>query len=403
MGITNDIVLRRVERLRQAMRERELHALVIYSAPPTIGYATNTSGNVRYLTNWIASYETLVLVLPLDAEPVLLMSRPQSAIARRMKFQRERGQELTWVRDIRQLAVSPFGERNVVQAVLEERDIPSGRIGIVGGREITADIYLGLTRWELEDADDLLAFQRSVKEPDEIELHRVAAKISDAMMYAGMNAVRANRRLASDIMVEMEHTGRSLGAEQARCWVATGRAPELTIEKLSDLHEPVLDGDRVQSGTFVTFTGYWAHALRVGVKGTPSPEVRRNFGRTVEIQDAGLAQVRAGKPLTDVNRTMAELADEYSPYPRGADPTRMRHGHVLGLDYAEPTVSTAFPQPEAGPLGRSDIIIRPGMVLELHPNFGVPGLGFFSIGDTVLVTESGYEILTRFPREIYEI
>jgi Xaa-Pro aminopeptidase len=43
------------------------------------------------------------------------------------------------------------------------------------------------------------------------------------------------------------------------------------------------------------------------------------------------------------------------------------------------------------------------MVFELHPNFAIPGHGFVCVGDSVLITESGPEMLTRFPRELYDI
>jgi Xaa-Pro aminopeptidase len=407
MAGTNATVLGRVSRLRNSARERGLSALIVFAAAPSLAIATSTSGNVRYLTGWESKYEMTLLFLPVVGEPVLFVARSRSVVVGRAALQQRIGEEPTWVSDIRQLSAAPLGETSVVRELLEERGVPPGPIGVVGLREMPADIYLGLTRtsspWVFQEADDLLALQRTIKDDTEIELHRTAAKTADAMMYAGMNAAQADRIWASDIMVGMEHAGRALGAEEARCWVATGPSPDQTIEHLKHLRYPVVDGDRVQAGVYVTREGYWAHELRMGIKGKPTPEVRKNFDRVVAVQEAGLSQLRPGQPLTYVNRAMAELADQYSPYPPGKDPGRFRHGHVLGLDYAEPIVSGAFPQPEAGPVGRSDIVVRPGMVVELHPNFGVPGLGFFCIGDTVLVTDNGPEILTRFARDLYEI
>ena len=48
----------------------------------------------------------------------------------------------------------------------------------------------------------------------------------------------------------------------------------------------------------------------------------------------------------------------------------------------------------------SPIPIEPGMLLELHPNVFIPGEAAGAIGDMVLVTEGGYEILNKFPREL---
>jgi Xaa-Pro aminopeptidase len=38
------------------------------------------------------------------------------------------------------------------------------------------------------------------------------------------------------------------------------------------------------------------------------------------------------------------------------------------------------------------------MVFEIHPNFTLPGIGHVCVGDVALVTASGGEWLTRYPR-----
>ena len=48
----------------------------------------------------------------------------------------------------------------------------------------------------------------------------------------------------------------------------------------------------------------------------------------------------------------------------------------------------------------ASIPIQTGMLLELHPNVFLPNEAAGAIGDMVLVTENGYEILNRFPREL---
>ena len=43
--------------------------------------------------------------------------------------------------------------------------------------------------------------------------------------------------------------------------------------------------------------------------------------------------------------------------------------------------------------------LRPGMAFHLVPGFGVLGKYQITISDSVLVTETGCEVLTNFPRE----
>jgi Xaa-Pro dipeptidase len=73
----------------------------------------------------------------------------------------------------------------------------------------------------------------------------------------------------------------------------------------------------------------------------------------------------------------------------------------LGYAYEDPVASQAFPNAwEPKPEKRSVIETRPGMLLELHPHLFVPGVGGAMIGDMVLVTAAGYEVLTQYPRDL---
>jgi Xaa-Pro aminopeptidase len=45
----------------------------------------------------------------------------------------------------------------------------------------------------------------------------------------------------------------------------------------------------------------------------------------------------------------------------------------------------------------------PGMALIVHPNTYHPEIGYLVLGDAVVVTEQGAEVLTRTPRELFEV
>jgi Xaa-Pro aminopeptidase len=68
-------------------------------------------------------------------------------------------------------------------------------------------------------------------------------------------------------------------------------------------------------------------------------------------------------------------------------------GHGIGLELNE------FPflaQGQSYPL-------EPGMTLAVEPKIVFPGEGAVGIEDTVVVTRDGFEILTPFDQEIFEV
>jgi len=50
--------------------------------------------------------------------------------------------------------------------------------------------------------------------------------------------------------------------------------------------------------------------------------------------------------------------------------------------------------------GTKRIELKPGMLMELHPNLYVPNVAAGMIGDMVAITDTGYEILTEYPRDL---
>ena len=48
-------------------------------------------------------------------------------------------------------------------------------------------------------------------------------------------------------------------------------------------------------------------------------------------------------------------------------------------------------------------MLDPGVVVTIEPGVYIPGWGGMRIEDTVLITDTGHEILTNFPRELMEL
>jgi Xaa-Pro dipeptidase len=67
-----------------------------------------------------------------------------------------------------------------------------------------------------------------------------------------------------------------------------------------------------------------------------------------------------------------------------------RQGHGMGIQNHEP------PWLEDG----DTTVLVPGMVVSCEPGVYYPGQGGYTISDTILITPSGPERLTKYPRDL---
>ena len=200
----------------------------------------------------------------------------------------------------------------------------------------------------------------------------------------------------------MEHTARHEGCEYCITWLTVApRADYPRFYKEGCVRAPQV-GDQVIPGIYLTYDGHWGHAIRTGTVGKPTDDHRKIYDITREMYEAALENLRPGEDLYQVNAAMDRALHKYY---KEDEVGRSRAGHGLGYSYEDPLVSLAFPHPwEAGskPEGSPNFIeLKPGMLMEIHPNVFVPGVAGAMIGDMVAVTDSGYEILNEFPRPLF--
>lgn len=146
------------------------------------------------------------------------------------------------------------------------------------------------------------------------------------------------------------------------------------------------EGDVLVTGASAPVWGYLSELERTMFVGEPTGEQERMFAHMLGLQDLAFAAIRPGARCRDVDETVRAYFDDHGLWPLW----RHHTGHAIGLRYHE------------GPFLDSgdDTEIRPGMVFTVEPGLYSPELGGFRHSDTVLVTESGTEILTYYPRDL---
>lgn len=137
--------------------------------------------------------------------------------------------------------------------------------------------------------------------------------------------------------------------------------------------------------------GYHSDMTRTVVLGKADARMREVYGLVLEAEQAGLDLAKApGVTGQDIDRACRVPIHRagYKEYEHG-----FSVGHGLGLEvHEDPFLSEAYEAP-----------LQPGMVITVEPGIYVPGWTGVRIEDTVLMTETGGEVLNSSPRELLEL
>lgn len=279
--------------------------------------------------------------------------------------------------------------------------VRSGRIGVTTA---VTQHRLALATAAFPDAEwvptDLVTRARYVKVPQEVALHREAARITDLMLVAGIEllteAVRAGGTLPSEqeLAAHVTRTGtRTMYAEHADVVVVSPLAGGLVYAGAnSAIPHGLPSGYRLRPGdTFMlslgcAVGGRFVEGERTFVLGEPTADQRRYHDAVRAAQAEGSRAIAPGVECRESNaRCLAVIRD------RGlGEYLRHRQGHGIGIGMHEP------PWLEDG----DDTVLEPGMVVSNEPGLYVPGHAGYRISDSMLVTDTGSEPLTTYPRTL---
>lgn len=247
----------------------------------------------------------------------------------------------------------------------------------------------------IREAGPLMARLRLVKDDHEIRLLRRAAEITAGGLRA---AIRAARPAMYEYVLEaiVEFNFRLGGAERVGFPSIVGSGPNSVVLHYDRNRRAMEAGDLVVMDVGAEYSYYTADVTRtIPVSGRFTERQRTIYDLVLGAQRAALDAVRPGATMREAHLAAVEYLRNHS---RGACGIRACDayfvhgvGHWLGMDVHD--------------VGDYATPFRPGMVLTVEPGIYLAeeGLGI-RIEDDVLVTPSGYEILSDgVPREAEEI
>lgn len=368
----------RLDTVRKGMAERGVD-IALVSVPENIYYLTG------YTT--LGYYMYQVLMVPVDDEPLLLTYREERINVERLSWL-DRHVDYTVTDDPVQVTVDTVRGLGVAGKTLSIEE---------GGYFFPIRTYrklmdsLGDVRWV--DGTGLVETARLVKSDAELGFIRQAADAAMAGMVDALAEARPGKT-ENDVAAAVYAATLRHGSEYP------GSPPYVISGERSGLPHGTWEGRELRDGdiVFLEFSGcvkrYSAANMRTGFIGTPPPSVTGRAKAVIDALETAIATIRPGATSGEVDAAArkAILAHGFGDHTHET-------GYSIGVCYPpgwnESHIMNLHPGDET--------VLRPNMVFHLVPSLIVPELnGHVGFSETVVVTESGCEVLTdkRVPREL---
>ena len=335
--------------------------------------------------------------------PTFLLVRPdQAPLVITPLMESEMVSAMTWVEDIHTWEDSGTNRwENVLARTLGKCD---GQIGVEA-----AALPPIVRNWfddqmpdrKLEDISVLMGEMRMIKSPEEIEVMKQAGEIAAAMMQAAENALGEGRpEYEAALAVIDAGTRKAAGFLTHKGWEAfispmihnlqimqSGRDTSMVHRRASV--KPLEKGDPVYF-CFCNMAQFKLYKLgfdRMFFIKQVSDEAAKVQQTAIDAQQAAIAAIRPGVTAESVAQAANEVYRE-----RGYE-TGYRTGRSIGMAYLE------SPELKQG----DKTILQAGMTFAVDGGISVDGELGGRIGDSVVVTETGIDYITHYPREILMI
>ena len=143
--------------------------------------------------------------------------------------------------------------------------------------------------------------------------------------------------------------------------------------------------------------GYHADQTRSYILGKANEEIKTLYSHLKEIADYLIQAIKPGLKCSEIYKMAIEksneikVSDAFLNFGRGRKSRMIGHG--IGLELNEPPILSAYDNSE----------VSDGFVVALDMHMMDDNVGVVKLEDMILVTNAGNEILTKSPRDFFEL
>jgi Xaa-Pro aminopeptidase len=239
--------------------------------------------------------------------------------------------------------------------------------------------------YELAPVSNLIERFRMLKAESEIDLIRKSVVLNSKAFEKALARLKTGTT-ELELAAEIDFQMRKLGAESNAFETIVATGPRSALPHARPSQNRIGPNQLLLIDMGASLNGYASDMTRTVFTGRPSTSWKRNYQAVLEAQRAAIASIRHGVPSVKPDREARRVLRA-----SGLEKTFIHStGHGLGLEIHEP--------PRLGKRDKGQLLA--GMVVTVEPGVYLQDQGGIRIEDTVLVTQTGCEILTPTPKDL---
>lgn len=233
--------------------------------------------------------------------------------------------------------------------------------------------------------DDQLNSMRVIKDENELEILRQAAKYADYAIEVGVNEI-AEGKTELEILTAIELALKKKGISHMSFDTMVLSGPKTASPHGKPGDRKIQKGDFVLFDLGVIYNGYCSDITRTVSFGEPTDSQREVYETVKKAEQDAVNAVKPGVRAMDLDKIARDVITKagYGEF------FTHRLGHGLGISVHEfPSIT-----------GINDMELTEGMVFTIEPGIYDPSITGVRIEDDLVVTKDGVEILTKYPKEL---
>jgi Xaa-Pro aminopeptidase len=363
----------RFDKLNASLRTSDLDA-VILNPGPTLTYL---SGLHFHLME-----RPVVLLFAKDQDPAIVLP----------ELELQKTVDLPYKLQVFAYPENPVEWDNAFRKAVQALGLDGKRIG-VEPRQLRLlefrHVKSGAPEADYPDASDVLSSLRLKKDKAEVEAMRKAVKIAQDALEATIPLIKigmSEKELSSELVTQLLKHGSE--PEMPFSPIVSG-GPNSANPHASPTERKLQAGDLLVVDWGAAYDGYISDLTRTFAVGEVDEEYKKIHKIVQEANTAGRAAGKPGVPCANVDIAAREVIMKagYGKY------FTHRTGHGIGMEgHEEPYMR-----------GDNMQILEPGMAYTVEPGIYLPNRNGVRIEDNVVITETGADVLSDMPREIYVV